>query len=275
MIDLNDYNIVCSKSIDKILSKYTNSKRFVVAGNCTYSFYKNNLEKLENVCAIGGGSVIDKAKIISKGPIKIAMPTTASGSTQTCHSVVWKENKKLSIQRYIPEKILVEKEFIRNIPERIVLETKIDMISHFFDTTYSFKSMLPKILENVYFKNTIYEEIVKWGIVAGDFIQKEKTSILHGLSYYLTSICSISHGSALSVFLPSFLKIENININNHFSNQEIVNFENFNKIDVNKKDFVDFSTSHYLEKLKKYNHCANMSKKDIKNYITKIIDDIA
>ena len=42
----------------------------------------------ENVVAIGGGAVIDTAKILSKNPIT-CYPTTAAGSSATSWSVYW------------------------------------------------------------------------------------------------------------------------------------------------------------------------------------------
>lgn len=267
---LSNFNIVCSKSVDGFLEKYSSKKRFVVDGKCSYRFYKENFEKLENVCAIGGGSVIDKAKIISKGPIELVIPTTASGSSQTSHSVVWKNNKKLSVSRFTPKKTYILEELLVGVPKSVMLETKIDMISHFFDSVYNIESCYPNVLKNVEFKNLSYSNIVRWGIVAGDYIQKNKTTVLHGLSYFLTSKFSLTHGQSLSVLLPYFFKLENIDMNKHFNQFEISSFVNFNDLEVKTDEFIDFSLDCYFEKIKKYKRFENDSKNEVRKKILEL-----
>ena len=64
----------------------------------------------ESVIAVGGGAVIDAAKIICRNPV-ICYPTTASGTSFTTHSVCWDEHKKISINVTLPKAVIVREEF--------------------------------------------------------------------------------------------------------------------------------------------------------------------
>ena len=267
MINFDNYNIVCSNSIDKILKDYTKNKRIIVGGKCTYEFYKSKCNTIENVCAIGGGSVIDKAKIISKGPIKIAIPTTASGSTQTCHSVVWNNLRKTSVERFKPERVVVLDAFLKNVPEEIQFYTKVDMISHIFD------SQNIDILKKEKFKSKTYKEIVEWGIAAGNMIENTPTTILHGLSYYLTAHMNIGHGEALSYFLPTLFNYESIKLEDHFKTKQIVNFKHLELSQIDKSRFVNFILMNYIDKIRGYKKIKNHSVKEIENFIEGILNE--
>ena len=55
---------------------------------------KKNAKKI--MIAMGGGAIIDKAKIYAKkhNKILIAIPTTGSGASETSHAVIWGKTKQ-------------------------------------------------------------------------------------------------------------------------------------------------------------------------------------
>ena len=70
----------------------------------------------EQVIAVGGGAVIDTAKILSKNPI-MCYPTTAAGSSSTSWSVYWDGTKKCSIKRMLPKDVMLNGLFIEDLSD--------------------------------------------------------------------------------------------------------------------------------------------------------------
>jgi len=149
---------------------------------------KENKKHLDNiVIAIGGGGVIDKAKIYAKknGKHVIAIPTTGAGATETTHAVKWgrtKENvltdKPLTV--IPPFKISLSKEVRRN--------TCLDMIGHLVD----------------YLNVCTDNEVVEAGIYMGKLIEKHNTNLTHPMSYPLT-LKGVPHGEAVGIILKEAL----------------------------------------------------------------------
>ena len=88
--------IVCSPSTKKFIESNVGDEYIIVTGPPGEKIL-DLVDSIENVICIGGGAVIDYAKIISKGPIEICYPTTASGSSETSHAVYWIGNNKMGI----------------------------------------------------------------------------------------------------------------------------------------------------------------------------------
>jgi alcohol dehydrogenase class IV len=203
--------LVCSKSTRGFFPDISNVK--VITGRLNTSILKEENSQT-NVIACGGGTVIDAAKIISKGPI-ICYPTTAAGSACTEHSVIWDGTQKLSIRCDIPNRVIVESSFLSSIPDSVLFETRVDVVSHCFDSLYSKRSCKEsenfifaalEILENV---NISTSDLVYAGNLAGKAIQITPTTILHSLSYPLTGRYGVSHGKAMSYFLPQLSDYKN------------------------------------------------------------------
>ena len=72
--------VVCSASTKKFIEDDINDEYIIVTRPPDEKIL-DLVDSIENVICIGGGAVIDYAKIISKGPIEICYPTTASGSS--------------------------------------------------------------------------------------------------------------------------------------------------------------------------------------------------
>jgi alcohol dehydrogenase class IV len=201
--------IVCSPSTQHFL----NGEKFIVKGPPTVEILDQK-GKYTDVIAIGGGAVIDTAKILSSTPIT-CYPTTASGASATSHSVYWDGNLKKNCYRYKPKQILFNDEFISSLPSSALLNTKYDAISHCLDVLWSKDS---NKLDIDHVKHTLNKlvnpttspiDIIKLGHIAGEFIEIVPTTILHALSYPITAKYGIPHGEALGFLIFPLCKMFN------------------------------------------------------------------
>ena len=201
--------IVCSPSTQNFLE----GEKFIVHSPPTKNIL--SLQKsFKDVIAIGGGAVIDTAKILSKNPIT-CYPTTAAGATATSHSVYWDGDNKLNFNSHIPKKVIFESKFIKSLPKDVLQYTKYDAISHCLDVMWS--KNFDKV-NNIEVKNTLKKltnpnikpiDVIKLGHKAGTFIQKVPTTILHALSYPITGKYGISHGKALGFLISPLCELFN------------------------------------------------------------------
>ena len=203
MRGFNGTLLVCSESTKDFMDGF--DKVRVVKGAPDVSIL-DEVGAYEKVTAIGGGAVIDTAKILAKNPI-VSYPTTAAGSTETSWSVYWDGKKKCSIKRHKPRDVIINSEFL-NLPYGVVAETTFDVVSHCLDSMNSRKATKEsveycnralKILRNSGRGNV---DLIRAGREAGKAIEIAGTNLLHSLSYPLTGHYGVSHGLALGYFLP-------------------------------------------------------------------------
>ena len=144
----------------------------------------NKKYKDKFILAIGGGSLIDKAKVYAKKHKKflIAIPTTASGATETSHAVIWKD-EKVNIQCTKP--LSFSPPFKVNLSKKVRSQTTLDALGHIGD------------FMNVCSDN----ELIEIGKLAGRLISKRKTNLTHPMSYPLTLKYGIPHGFAVGLAL--------------------------------------------------------------------------
>ena len=197
------------------------------------------------VIAIGGGTVLDYAKIINiiedeknleykiekqkiiprkKKFFLLALPTTAgSGAEVTSNAVIYIKNIKYSIEgeKLKPDKFYLIPELILKNPKKLKASSGFDAISQAIESLISLKSNLAsvnfakeslKISKKNYinFLNspTKYNSssMLIASNLAGKAINISKTTAPHAVSYPFTSRFGISHGHAVSLTLNDFLK---------------------------------------------------------------------
>lgn len=218
--------LVCSESTKKFINGFDKVRVVKGAPDATIL---DEVGAYEKVTAIGGGAVIDTAKILAKNPI-VCYPTTAAGSTETSWSVYWDGSKKCSIKRHKPRDVIINSEFL-DLPYSVVAETTFDVVSHCLDSLNSKKSTEEsigycnralKILRNRGRGNV---DLIRAGREAGKAIEIAGTNLLHSLSYPLTGYYNVSHGLALGYFLPKVSKLMNNDVSDIIDEYENFTFD--------------------------------------------------
>ncbi len=214
--------LVCSKSTREFLPGY---ERVRIVTSAPTKDILNEVGTEEDVVAIGGGAVIDTAKILSKNPIR-CYPTTAAGSSSTSWSVYWDGNKKCSLKRMLPSDVIINGFFLEELSEEVIMSTTCDVVSHCLDSMCSVNATqesvgyCAKALEILRNDKSNFG-LVKAGDVAGKAIEIAGTNLLHSLSYPLTGNYDVSHGIALGYLLPRLSKFMGFNVDDIIGEYEI------------------------------------------------------
>ncbi len=241
----------------------------------TYFFFKKNffpeineLEKIiksirtykpDLIIAIGGGSVIDYAKIANIKDIEfnlkfniknnihsnkkftklVAIPTSAgSGAEVTSNAVMYIKDKKFSLEgdKIKPNNFFLIPDLILNNRKILKASSGFDAISQAIESMISVKSnkqsliFAKKSLEfslsnylsffsKPNFKNA--EMMSLAAMYAGKAIDIAKTTAPHAVSYPFTALYGISHGHAVSLTLEKFLKFNFFNIDKSICNFDL------------------------------------------------------
>lgn len=196
-----------------------------------YELFKRSKSNL--IIAVGGGSVIDTAKIIKYLAIQenqgndatpfIAIPTTAgTGSEATHFAVVYINDIKHSYAHecLLPTVAIVDVELLKGQSSYQMAVSGIDAFAQGIESMWSVNSTeesrkysekaIKLIWENL--ENAIdgkIEALAKIGEGsnwAGKAINIAKTTAPHALSYGFTSMFGLPHGHAVALFLPFFLQ---------------------------------------------------------------------
>ena len=233
----------------------------------TKLFYKNSelpvLEELikiidnikvfkpDLILAVGGGAVIDYAKIANvvdvredladliinysypfkKKYTKLAViPTTAgSGAEVTSNAVIYVDGIKHSFESelLIPDNYFLIPEFLMLAPNKIKASAGFDAIAQALESlvskksndqsvVYASKSLGISINSYISFLNDPnLKNATEMSIasnLAGKAISISKTTAPHAASYPFTSLFNISHGHAVGLFFESFFKFSYDNL---------------------------------------------------------------
>jgi alcohol dehydrogenase class IV len=207
--------------------------------------------KPDLILAVGGGTIIDYAKIANlvenkinlkdliinySYPFKkkftklVVIPTTAgSGAEVTSNAVIYVDKTKHSFESdlLIPDNFFLIPEFLISAPEKIKASAGFDSIAQALESLISQKSN-EKSVEyatkslNISLKNYISflkdpnlknsSEMSIAANLAGKAINISKTTLPHAASYPFTALFNISHGQAVSLFFEKFFKFNYVNL---------------------------------------------------------------
>lgn len=200
-----DYAIQISK-------KYSNISFFRVSQPPTGKVFNIKTDK-QVIIGIGGGSVIDTAKIVAGKKRAIVFPTTASGASATPYATVWgKEKHSVRTRKPI---VKIMKDMNIHLTNKILISTFSDCCAHIFESMGSKNAtILSKLYCNIALKYidlffpdkhvSIYN-LIKAGHYAGKAIAIAKTNIIHAISYPLTIEHGMNHGLACGLLIPYFM----------------------------------------------------------------------
>jgi alcohol dehydrogenase len=211
---------------------------------------KINNFKPDLIVAIGGGAVLDLAKVsnslyncksleenIKNSSSKlnnfcelVAIPTTAgSGAETTSNAVMYIDNLKYSVEgkEIKPDHIIIDPNLILSTPKLIAAASGMDAIAQSIESLLSKKSTYESVeyavkalqyllpFFEIHINNSNFETAYKMSIGAlnaGKAINISKTTAPHAVSYPFTSEHGISHGHAVALTLTDFLKFNFENI---------------------------------------------------------------
>ena len=217
-----------------------------------YLIKKINIINPDLIIALGGGCVIDYAKLVNglhniknltkkikSGTLKVhskktkilAIPTTAgSGAEVTKFSVIYIDKIKYSVANN-----LLKPDFFSLIPKLVINSPKIVRSSSGFDAIaqatesifskkanikslrYSSKSLRHSVKNFLEFVNNPNVNNATQMLLAANFSGKAiniaKTNAPHALSYLFTSEFKIPHGIAVSIFFVEIINLYYLHIN--------------------------------------------------------------
>ena len=196
------------------------------------------------VIAIGGGSVIDMAKLINvvsanshssskqiiknsglikkKGLKMVAIPTTAgTGSEVTQFAVIYISTKKYSLDHnyLLPDQYILNPSLVHNLPSNILASSAFDALSQAIESFWSVRStdeskqyaresmkLILESLEKAVNQKSLrsIESLCYGANLAGKAINITRTTAPHALSYPITKIYGIPHGHAVALNLGKF-----------------------------------------------------------------------
>ena len=196
------------------------------------------------IIAIGGGSVMDMAKLInifaanqeikgldiilnpklikSKGKTLVAIPTTAgTGSEATHFAVVYHNKKKYSVAHdfVLPDVVGLSYFFTKSQSKYLTACSGLDALSQAIESYWSVganekskdfaKEAIELLVQNldkavISPNNSNREAVMKGAYLAGKAINITKTTAAHAISYAFTTYFSVPHGHAVFLTLPAF-----------------------------------------------------------------------
>lgn len=217
-------------------------------------FNKNNCDL---IIAVGGGSVIDMAKLINifhseHGNLRplivsnttngsvvpfIALPTTSgTGSEATHFAVAYVDKKKYSVSsnKLLPETVLINPAFAFSASKYLTAVTGLDAFAQAIESYWSVNSNKESIEYSTKAIKILWDNLplavnkndekakekISWAShLAGKAINIAKTTAPHAVSYSFTSHYKIPHGHAVALTLAHFLEF-NYNVTDNDCNDK-------------------------------------------------------
>ncbi len=201
--------------------------------------------KPDLILAIGGGAIIDYAKIANVVEIRddladliinysypyknkytklAVIPTTAgSGAEVTSNAVIYLNGVKYSFESelLLPDNFFLIPEFLLSAPNKIKASAGFDAIAQALESLvskksnnqsveYALKSLKISINSYIAFlNNPTLKNATEMSLasnLAGKAISISKTTAPHAISYPFTSLFNISHGHAVGLFFEDFFQ---------------------------------------------------------------------
>jgi alcohol dehydrogenase len=198
--------------------------------------------RYDAIWAVGGGSVMDFAKVLSMYlncpalfdrqfydssridhvlPI-IAVPTTAgSGSEATHFAVLYKDSQKYSLvhKDILPAYTIVDPSLSRDMPTPLAASTGIDAFAQALESCWSkghtaesihfaknaLNCVMPHLVDAVFHKSAEAGRMMALGaFYGGKAINITRTTGPHAMSYYLSMQHDVPHGEAVGMNLCYF-----------------------------------------------------------------------
>ena len=213
----------------------------------------NNIKnfKPDLILAVGGGAVIDYAKIANVVDVRedladlivnysypfkkkytklTVIPTTAgSGAEVTSNAVIYVDGIKHSFESelLIPDNFFLIPEFLISAPNKIKASAGFDAIAQALESLvskksndqsveYASKSLRVSVNSFISFVNDPNMKNATEMSIAANFAGKaisiSKTTAPHAASYPFTSLFNISHGHAVSLFFERFFRFNYDNL---------------------------------------------------------------
>lgn len=220
------------------------------------------------ILAVGGGSVIDMAKLIrhftaEKGrqTTLLAMPTTSGTGAEATHfAVVYVDGKKQSIEAddILPDIAFVYPPFSYKASTYLTACTGFDALAQAIEAywnknatpesdEYAIKAIslihqqLPMCVKNP--TKELRDDLSVGAYWAGKAINITKTTAPHAFSYAFTSKCGYPHGHAVALTFPFFAEL-----NMKDNNKGTILSEQLKIVNSNwKKHFADYTEKIGLE----------------------------
>lgn len=191
------------------------------------------------IIALGGGSPIDACKGIlyfgykilkllekQKDRLFIAIPTTSgTGSEVTSYSVITNGDKKIALanDEMLPNIAILNPEFMKTLPKKIVADTGMDVFTHSLEAYVSLKAnlfsdafslealkVLSENLLNHYEDRDILEprERVQYASCMGGIaFNNSSLGINHSIAHSIGAKFHIAHGRANAILLPYIIDV--------------------------------------------------------------------
>lgn len=199
----------------------------------------------ELIVAVGGGTVMDLAKIFSLAysnncqtieeaitaptlknmKCLVLIPTTAgTGSEATSFAVVYKDKVKYSVdnQSLLPRFTVLDPLLLRSLPGPVLNSTILDALAQAVESTWAKGSthesrlysrqaiqLILKHLDETSTTETIdrLNSLLLGSHLAGKAINISRTTLAHSISYPMTSYYEIAHGTAVFLTLPAVAEL--------------------------------------------------------------------
>ena len=236
--------------LEKVFDTYESKHVSDVPQNPEFNILTRLISELKQqsfdvVVAIGGGSVIDTAKILfcfctqpfslkeysskSKKLAQpeghfIAMPTTAGTGSESTQFATWFWDKKkysLDQEFLLPNLAILDPDFTSQLPPFFTACTGMDALSQAIESYWNVKAtsesrqLAQKAIELLY-RNlgaAVLDpnqdnrmKMARGSNLAGQAIQITRTTAPHSISYPMTSHYGVPHGQAVAVTLPHFFE---------------------------------------------------------------------